>query len=182
MKTTPDPLENEAAEFSSLPNTMTCDFIRTLIENYRKNQMVSVKDKLGIDDAHAIHFDLATLKKFISDIETEAQKINPETAMEDLGIRFYYAAYPKAADWDIMANTLIGKECAEKHTLVMVPTIKRAGKNGESECCDFSPVNSGSYDNDEILARTTGPVLQGDLISQNHGTLSPPTTLTSELF
>jgi len=182
MKTTPDPLEAETAKTGAAPHTMPCTFIKTLVDNYRKNQLMSVKNTLGIDDAHAIHFDLATLKKFISDIESEAQKTDPAATAEDLGIRFYYAAYPKAADWDIMANTLIGEECAEKHTLVMVPTIKRADENGESSCCDFSPVNSGSSGSDKILAMTKGTALQGDLISQNHGTLSPPTTLTSELF
>ncbi len=181
MKTTPNPLGTETVKLGSASNTMACAFIKTLVDNYRKNQLMSVKNSMGIDDAHAIHFDLATLKKFISDIETEAQNTHPATTAEDLGIRFYYAAYPKATDWDIMADTPIGQEYAERHTLVMVPTIKRADEHGESLCYDFSPINSGS-NSGEILAMARGTGLQGDIISQNHGTLSPPNNIISELF
>ena len=180
MKKTPNPLKTKITKLNAAPNTMTCDFIKILIENYRKNQLRSVKEKMGIDDAHSIHFDLTTLKKFISDIETAAQQNNPEAKTEDLGIRFYYAAYPKAADWDIMAKTPIGVECAERHTLVMVPTLKKNGENGEPLCYDFSPTHSGG----EIIAMASarGTNLQGDLISQNHGTLSPPNNITAESF
>ncbi len=181
MKTKPNPLETEQVELSPTPNTMTCTFIKTLVDNYRKNQLMSVKDTMGIDDAHAIHFDLATLKKFISDVEAEARKSYPVATAEDLGIRFYYAAYPKVADWAVMADTPIGQEYAERHTLVMVPTIKRADENGESLCYDFSPINSGA-NTGEILAMARGTGLQGDIISQNHGTLSPPNNIISELF
>ncbi|OPH00404.1 hypothetical protein B2I21_00085, partial [Chryseobacterium mucoviscidosis] len=67
-------LEFESAESISNPNTLHCDLIRTLVENYRKNQLACINQNLGFDDAHSIHFDLATLKKFISDIENEALK------------------------------------------------------------------------------------------------------------
>ncbi|KAA0126626.1 hypothetical protein FY557_16440 [Chryseobacterium sp. SN22] len=181
MKTTSIPLQTETVKLDSAPNTMTCAFIKTLVDNYRKNQLMSVKNSMGIDDAHAIHFDLATLKKFISDIEVEAQNSHPAATAEDLGIRFYYAAYPKTADWDIMADTPIGQEYAERHTLVMVPTVKRADENGESLCYDFSPIGSGS-NSGEILAMAKGTGLQGDIISQNHGALSPPSDPKLELF
>lgn len=181
MKTTPDSLDTETVKPGAAPNTMTCDFIRALVDNYRTNQLISVKNSMGIDDAHAIHFDLATLKKFISDIEAEAQNTHPAATAEDLGIRFYYAAYPKAADWDIMADTPIGKECAEKHTLVMVPTVKIADEHGESLCYDFCPISSGS-NRSEIVAMAKGTGLQGNIISQNHGALSPPSDPKLELF
>ncbi|MDQ1163551.1 hypothetical protein QE422_003919 [Chryseobacterium sp. SORGH_AS 447] len=184
MKTKPNPLETETVELGTAPNTMNCDFIRTLIDNYRKNQLMSVKDTMGIDDAHAIHFDLATLKKFISDIEADAQKTHPKATPEDLGIRFYYAAYPKTADWDIMAGTPIGQEYAERHTLVMVPTVKREDENGESLCYDFSPINASTANTGEMIAMASarGTGSQGDLISQNHGSLSPPSDPKLELF
>ena len=182
MKTKPN-LDVETLEPISVPNTMTCNFIQTLINNYRSNHLVSIKDKLGFDDAHSIHFDLATIKKFISDIETETQKSNPGITDQDLGIRFYYAAYPKAIDWDIMADTPIGVEYAEKHTLVMVPTMKMADEQGEMLPYDFNPL--GSSNSDEVLAmasskNATDP--SEESLAQNHGTLIPPDSTKTELF
>jgi hypothetical protein len=177
-----DHLEVEALELSSEPNTMTCDFIQTLIDNYRKNHLLAVKDQLGIDDAHSIHFDLATLKKFISDIENETLKNNPNVTDQDLGIRFYYAAYPTVNNWSIMVNTPIGTEYAEKHTLVLVPTMKMEDEQGEMLSYDFNPLSTTGEG--EFLAmasaRTSG--LQGNVISQNHGTLNPPNDPKVEQF
>lgn len=180
METKPN-LNIETLELTSLPNTMSCEFIQTLINNYRNNHLAFVKDKLGIDDAHSIHFDLATLKKFISDIENETLKNSPNTTDQDLGIRFYYAAYPKADNWDIMSGTPIGTEYAERHTLVLVPTIKKEDENGEILSFDFNPLTNGGG---EFLAMSTSRTggLQGDVISQNHGNLIPPDNTVSESF
>jgi len=179
MKTKPN-LDFETLELNSVPNTMTCEFIQTLVDNYRKNHLIFVKDKLGIDDAHSIHFDLATLKKFISDIENETQKTNPTVTDQDLGIRFYYAAYPKAADWSIMANTPIGVEYAEKHTLVMVPTMKMEDEEGEMLSYDFNPLES---ENTMLaMASNKNSGLSGEIISQNHGNLIPPDSPKTESF
>ncbi|SEW38694.1 hypothetical protein SAMN05421841_2496 [Chryseobacterium wanjuense] len=180
MKTKPN-LDVDTLEAISVPNTMTCEFIQTLVNNYRNNHLVFVKDKLGIDDAHSIHFDLATLKKFISDIETETQKTNPGIADEDLGIRFYYAAYPKATDWEIMSGTPIGVEYAEKHTLVMVPTMKMEDEEGEMLPYDFNPLSSGSEGEFLAMASKTTD-LEGEIISQNHGNLVPPDSTKTESF
>ncbi|MDR6406487.1 MULTISPECIES: hypothetical protein [Chryseobacterium] len=176
-------LDVETLEPISVPNTMTSNFIQTLINNYRNNHLVSIKDKLGFDDAHSIHFDLPTLKKFISDIETETQKSNPTVTGEDLGIRFYYAAYPKTTDWEIMADTPIGVEYAQKHTLVMIPTMKMEDEEGEILPYDFNPLGSGN--SGEVLAMASSrnvndPAEQS--LAQNHGTLIPPDSTKTELF
>ncbi|SDQ30720.1 hypothetical protein SAMN05421664_1071 [Chryseobacterium soldanellicola] len=179
MKTKPI-LETETLELTSVPNTMTCDFIQKLVDNYRTNHLVSIKAKQGIDDAHSIHFDLPTLKKFISDIETETQKNNPAVTDQDLGIRFYYAAYPKATDWAIMADTPIGVEYAEKHTLVMVPTMKMEDEGGQMLSYDFNPLENDS----KILAMASSKNsgISGEVISQNHGNLIPPDSTKTESF
>ncbi|WP_027380237.1 hypothetical protein [Chryseobacterium daeguense] len=181
MKTKPN-LDVETLELSSVPSTLTCDFIQTLVNNYRNNHLKFVKDTIGVDDAHSIHFDLATLKKFISDIETETQKVNPNVPAEDLGIRFYYAAYPKADNWDIMQNTPIGLEYAEKHTLVMIPTMKMEEEDGEYLPYDFNPISSAG--SGQVLAmassRSGEPAEQS--LAQNHGTLIPPDSTKTELF
>ncbi len=162
------------------PNTMAQNLIQNLVNNYRNNQLISVKDKMGIDDAHSIHFDLATLKKFIADIETLASANNPETNPEDLGIRFYYAAYPKVANWDVMNGMPIGTEYAEKHTLVMIPTIKRRDENGEMLSYDFNPMNGTGEMLAMASARNAGAGC--DVVCQNHGALIPPDSTKTELF
>lgn len=170
----------ETLDLNLPPNTMAQDLIQTLVNNYRNNQLVSVKDKMGIDDAHSIHFDLPTLKKFIADIETLASANSPETKTEDLGIRFYYAAYPNVGNWEIMSGMPIGTEYAEKHTLVMIPTMKRQDEKGEMLSYDFNPMNG----NGEMLAmasaRNAGAAC--DVICQNHGALIPPDSTKTELF
>ncbi len=181
MKTKPN-LNAETLEVTSVPNTMSCDFIQTLVNNYRNNHLAFVKDRLGIDDAHSIHFDLATLKKFISDIETETKKNNPNTTDEDLGIRFYYAAYPKKDDWDIMRDTPIGAEYAERHTLVLVPTMKQEDENGDMLSYDFNPLSASDQGGVLAMASARNATLQGDIICQNHGSLNPPNDPKVETF
>ncbi|MDQ0591709.1 hypothetical protein QFZ37_000078 [Chryseobacterium ginsenosidimutans] len=175
-------LNGETLELASIPNTMTCNFIQTLVNNYRQNHMVSINNNLGIQDAHSIHFDLATLKKFISDIEIETKKSNPTITDKDLGIRFYYAAYPKAADWSIMANTPIGIGYAEKHTLVMVPTMKMEDETGELLSYDFNPLSTSGKG--EFLAMATNKTSDPneESLAQNHGNLIPPDSTKTESF
>ncbi|GAA4158024.1 hypothetical protein GCM10022217_18740 [Chryseobacterium ginsenosidimutans] len=175
-------LDVETLELNSVPNTMTCEFIQTLVDNYRKNHLVFVKDKLGIDDAHSIHFDLATLKKFISDIENETLKNNPNVTDQDLGIRFYYAAYPTVDNWSIMENTPIGTEYAERHTLVLVPTMKQEDENGEMLSYDFNPLSTSGEGEFLAMASARDSGLQGDVICQNHGNLVPPDSTKTESF
>lgn len=180
MKTKPIS-DAETLELTSVPNTMNYELIQTLVDNYRNNHLVAIKDKLDIDDAHSIHFSLATLKKFITDIETETQKNNLEVTEEDLGIRFYYAAYPTTENWSVMANTPIGTEYAERHTLVMIPTLKKEDENGDLLSYDFNPLE-GSEGEFMAMAsnKKSGP--SGEVMSQNHGTLSPPSTQVTESF
>jgi hypothetical protein len=160
------------------PNTMMQNFIQTLVNNYRNNQLKSVKDKMGIDDAHSIHFDLVTLKKFIADIELLAAANNPE----DLGIRFYYAAYPDLENWDVMNGTPIGREYAGKHTLVMIPTIKRQDENGEMLSYDFNPLTLSGDGNVLAMASAKNANSESEIVCQNHGALIPPDSTKTELF
>ncbi|QIY91169.1 hypothetical protein [Chryseobacterium gallinarum] len=164
------------------PGTMSNTLIRNLVGNYRQNHMSAIKNSMGIDDAHSIWFDLPKLKRFISMIEEEAGKINPETTEEDLGIRFYYAAYPKAENWDIMATHPVDREYAEKHTLVMVPTLKKTSETGESLHYDFNPLSG----NGEVMAmaqKSRGLDDSDDIgIGENSGQLIPPKDSIVELF
>ncbi len=172
--------ETGTLDLNLSPNTMTHDLIQTLVNNYRNNQLASVKEKMGIDDAHSIHFDLKTLKKFIADIETLTSTNNPGANIEDLGIRFYYAAYPHVENWSIMSGTTVGKEYAGKHTLVMIPTMKRQDENGTMLSYDFNPSNTVDGQMLAMASRNAGA--QSDVICQNHGALIPPDTVKTESF
>lgn len=175
-------LNIETPELNSAPNTMSCEFIQTLINNYRNNHLAFVRDRLGIDDAHSIHFDLDTLKKFISDIENETRKNAPNITDQDLGIRFYYAAYPKKEDWDIMKESSIGPEYAERHTLVMVPTMMADDGEGNRLPYDFNPLSTTGEGELLAMASVRNSRLEGDIISQNHGVLNPPNNIKVETF
>lgn len=133
--------------------TLPVDLIQNLVDNYRNNQLDCINQNMAIDDAHSIWFDLPTLKNFIAEIETQAQTIDPNVPSADLGIRFYYAAYPQVPQQPIPSNY------AKRHTLVMIPTKKENGLN-----YDFNP-----FEEEKALAITGGLAL-----AQNHGDLVPP--------
>ncbi|SHM20523.1 hypothetical protein [Chryseobacterium polytrichastri] len=186
METTPD-FNEEAGKRAPGPNTMSSDFVQKLVDNYRNNQLGVINTKLEMEDAHSICFDLATLKKFISDIENEVQKVDTTITVNNLGVRFYYAAYPELKNWDIMENTAIEKTYAGKHTLVMIPTLKRKSEEGELLNYDFNPLDATSYnqnnnigEEEKVMALAKKPV--GPVFSQNHGSLAPPEIQIGESF
>lgn len=157
----------------SVSGEMSNELIKALIENYRQNQMIAINEAMGITDAHSIWFDLPKLKKFINQIEHEGRKIDPECTEEDLGIRFYYAAYPKIENWDIMESHPVPEEYSERHTLVMVPTLKKESEEGKTLHFDFNTLLKKNIQsaNFALSSKDTKPP-KG--IGENQGTLSPP--------
>ncbi|MFS4432110.1 hypothetical protein [Chryseobacterium sp. S90] len=158
------------------PGTMSNSLIQALIDNYRQNHLSAINTALGIQDAHSIWFDLPKLKNFIAKIEEEAAKVNPATSDEDLGIRFYYATYPKQENWSIMDSHPVPVEYAGKHTLVMIPTVKKASETGELVDFDFNPfhtVEGKSLALNAHKAKDKGEDPDTGL-GENSGTLIPP--------
>lgn len=155
---------------------------------------------LNADSVMAIRFDIPTLKKFIYHIEMEGKKQNRSS--QDLGIRIYYARYPKKATWKPGApfendlSDLLGNPITEqyefKHTLVMIPTIK----NGSIHQ-DYNPFETITYSSG-LTKATYGPldnegnsnkrlifalVPKGDdNLRQNHGELHPPYSTNGMTF
>lgn len=166
---------------------MSNNLIKNMIDNYRQNHLNAINDTLGIEDAHSIWFDLPKLKRFIEMVEQEAVKINPETTEEDLGIRFYYASYPKAENWGIMESHPVPKEYAEKHTLVLIPTLKRMDE-GEILHCDFNPLKTDGNDKVSLGLSTAkkggpdGPSDDDGTVGENSGTLIPPSPAMGESY
>lgn len=187
MKTKPI-LENPTLDTITSPNTMLTTFIQTLVDNYRNTQLTAINAGLGIDDAHSIWFDLGTLKKFVADIECEAQKVDANISENDLGVRFYYAAYPTVANWGQMANQTIEQEYAGKHTLVMVPTLRMEDELGEPLNYDFNPLDPATYsksnnpDTNKVMALSSDSSLLSDALAQNHGQLIPPSDPKVETY
>lgn len=173
MKTKITP-EDDASAAARGTNVIASDLVQTLINNYRNNQMNLVNKGLGITDSNSIWFDLPKLKNFITAMEDEIKNSNPDVSDEDMGIRFYYAAYPKSEEWDIMADHPVEKEYAERHTLVMIPTMKKADENGEMLDYDFNPSNGTSGKSMALFSKSKGSTFPDITFAENHGTLAPP--------
>ncbi len=138
------------------------ELIQSLVDNYRSNQLACINEGLGIEDAHSIWFDLVTLKKFIAEIEEASKNLETPVLEEDLGIRFYYAAYPE------VPQDPIPESCSKKHTLVLIPTKREDDLN-----YDFNP-----FENQESVLAVTGRMA----LAQNHGDLVPPGTTIVESY
>lgn len=166
------------------PGTMSNGLIQTLIDNYRQNHLNAINTNLGIDDAHSIWFDLPKLKSFIAKIEEEAAKVDPSASEEDLGIRFYYATYPKQENWSIMDSHPVPAEYAGKHTLVLIPTLKKADETGELIDYDFNPFQNTDSKPLALNTHSAKGIEQDDDtgLGENNGILVPPKTPLGESF
>lgn len=162
----PKKMNNQNDQNTGMNNTnvIPTQLIQNLVDNYRSNQLEAINQNLNLDDAHSIWFDLPTLKSFIAEIEDQAQSIDQNVTENDLGIRFYYAAYPEVPETSVPA------EYTKKHTLVLIPTKKKNDLD-----YDFNPLE----DTDSALA-VTG--LATDALAMNHGTLVPPKTSIVESY
>jgi len=145
-------------------NLIPTPLIQNLVDNYRSNQLEAINQDLNIEDAHSVWFDLPTLKSFVAEIEAQAKLFDQNVKDVDLGIRFYYAAYPAVPEPSVPT------EYANRHTLVMIPTKKMNNLN-----YDFNPFENKS----ESLA--VAGVLT-DALALNHGTLVPPSTSIVESY
>ncbi|RQO33129.1 hypothetical protein DBR39_23325 [Chryseobacterium sp. KBW03] len=179
------------------PGIMSNSLIQALIDNYRQNHLSAINTALGIQDAHSIWFDLPKLKNFIAKIEEEAAKVNPATSEADLGIRFYYATYPKQENWSMMDSHPVPVEYAGRHTLVMIPTVKKASETGELVDFDFNPFQTnGENSNLALNSRNItpsgnggdngngggGPLGDDTGLGENNGQLTPPKASLGELY
>ncbi len=186
------------------PSTLTTSLVRDMINQYRSNQYVAInnsRDSLG-PDAHSIWFDLDTIKKFIYHIERNVIK-NSTITDNKLGLRIYYAAYPKLSEFtnpynkDIafMATDPLKKQYATRHTLIMIPTIFNKDLNGD---VDFNPLdvttyngfvstitrkgentNEGEnqvepYQSPKYKPMALATASSSDIMARNHGNLIPP--------
>jgi hypothetical protein len=169
----------------SQSNTLKYQLVKNMIDNYRTNQLNSIQNSninAVENDAQAIWFDIETLKKFIADVESQTQN-NSNMTVNNLGIRFYYAAYPELNRWGTsgyeelsdLLNDPVTQLYEKKHTLIMIPTI-----NVEGIDKDFNPMDKNTYEgfnstinnsNYQIMSVSNSTL---STTAKNHGVLFPP--------
>ncbi|MNK47550.1 hypothetical protein D3C87_663620 [compost metagenome] len=175
------------------PNTMDPAIIQQMVDNYRNNHLEAINRIMEIKDAHSVSFGLKTLKKFIGDIEFYAKKVDPRIADGALGIRFYYAAYPKANEWGGFENEKeIGKDYAQRHTLIMIPTLKKKASNGAYLDYDFNPLDRSTFPIKErskeqpvtlmAMSSDSSDGQSREVMAQNHGQTIPPADSAIESY
>ncbi len=142
--------------------------IENLVDYYKTHQLYSIENSVKFPmafDATAALFSLEQLKDFIATIEEEVAK-HPKTPVNNIGIRFYYAAYPETSNWhgeNYEALETVDTEYAKLHTLIAVPTMEIDGIS-----YDFDPSDVNTYQGQ----KPTGKGIA--IMAENHGVLFPP--------
>ncbi|MBY0485627.1 MAG: hypothetical protein K2P85_00310 [Flavobacteriaceae bacterium] len=188
------------------PAMLTTELVKSMVVKYdsvQLNNIQSATTNAVPRDARAIWFDLETLKKFMYHIEHNVSKNYTLSRNKKIGVRIYYAAYPKNQKMKEMAssqadpNFSYNPNYENLHTLVMIPTI--TGEDGINY--DFNPLDATTYSgfvnmdkkniysfinsNYSILslgtssnptATVNGTSQSGtnNISARNHGMLSPP--------
>lgn len=182
-------------------NQLSAGLVHNVTEGYDLRQGHFIKDHPAsnlLNDARAIWFDLEILKAFIYNLEMNTRNNDPAVSSQDLGLRLYYASYPEAsvntdpskvrpiwgdfAELDPLDN--MGYESL--HTLVMIPTIRKGGKDLDFNPLQFDTYAGGLMDTKKYTnSKTNGNNPVSGLMgipnstragAQNHGSLYPPQT------
>ncbi|MCZ8196146.1 MAG: hypothetical protein O9267_00900 [Flavobacterium sp.] len=188
------------------PPTLTTEMVKSMVTQYSGAQLNSIQtastNAVAVD-ARSIWFDLETLKEFLYQIEHNVNKNPTQGRDKELGVRIYYAAYPDNTKMRDLAATQTDPNFSynpayeKKHTLVMIPTIEKDGKNYDFNPLDvnsyigftnmkaggpYSP-NSSSYAT-LSLGTSANPLnpLPNPTIVRNHGILNPPATSSGMSF
>lgn len=158
--------------------------IRGMINNYRENQLTFINKNLPLEDAHSVWHSFTEIKNFISSVENESSKVNPDLIDADFGVRFYYAAYPQAEEFQKYGIYGVPDTYALRHTMIMIPTIKKHTDEGIQNF-DFNPLDASTYNisssaNNNPTVRMMamseiGAGTEGNQLAENHGSLIPPT-------
>lgn len=170
------------SEIITIPPTMNQNMVKEMVDNYRNNQLVAINEKLQMDDSYSVSFNLGAINNFANSILNESKKVKPELTENDLGIRIYYAAYPQSEGMERFTKEGVAINYNMKHTIVMIPTIKRRDDNGETMDYDFNPLDketynrTTSYRTGELKMMSYGTTTGNDVMAMNNGQLIPPAT------
>ncbi len=151
-----------------MSQTINLDLVQEMVTNYKTKQYLSIiTNKINpmTFDAQSVRFNLASLKAFIETIETEVAS-HPQYDLQNLGIRFYFSAYPADDLWDQPGYEDIANlptQYEKLHTLIGIPAAEINGLD-----CDFDPLDVKTYNG-------TKPIGPGcAIMAENHGDLNPP--------
>ncbi|MEM6720528.1 MAG: hypothetical protein AAF611_14470 [Bacteroidota bacterium] len=180
------------------PSELPIDAIFKMTNQYRDNQLKWIQDRLKTKDARAVWFDLQTLKKFLYAIEHITKKNDRSISDERLGVCIYYGSYLEKDNEKYIGLTSDQSDnLARKHTVVMIPTIERDGKN-----YDYNPLDVATYEKElkyvksqtnytpasssTIIAlgatESANRIYNNSTIARNHGGLFPPRSTESLHF
>lgn len=159
-----------------IPGTLSGSTLRALSQLYlrdlAKSKVNYASDpETTINDAMSICFDLKKMKELIYRIERTACKSGCDDGKQ-LGIRFYYIKYPETVgpDGTYSDLRLVPEECANKHSIAMVPAYKDGDfwYDFEFEIPGKECKLSKASDNSKHI----GLIVLGD--GTNHGGIAPP--------
>ena len=189
-------------------NTLQVGLIHEMTKSYKENQLLTINQNnyfneptpgLTQGDARSIWFDLETLKAFIYQIEINAKNNADPVSSTELGVRIYYASYPdeiRRTLYDDLqpanGSYILPEDYEKRHTLVIIPTINREGRNVDFDPLDFrtyfeslgTGINISKYafgSQAQMLALTginKSPSNRSG--AQNHGGLRPPPPLDKD--
>jgi hypothetical protein len=157
-------------------HTLSMKLVEIMVTNYKNHQLKAIESSPSSPmafDATAAVFTLEQLKSFIKTIEEEVGK-HPDTRVENIGIRFYYAAYPAETfgqNQDTADIATVDPSYAKLHTLIAVPTTEIKGV-----ICDFDPYDKNTYSG----AKPSGTTVA--IMAENHGALVPPRSKVGQWF
>ncbi len=199
---------------SEPPSRLPIDLIYDMVDNYESHQLRAVNNLRdfnpikksnkfqGINDAQAIWFELEPLKKFLYHIESITAKNDTRISNKELGVHIYYTAYPtknnykdpkyENALFDNTTGYKVPDTYEKRHTLIMVPAIK---KKGNKYSFDYNPMDINTYSSgliDSTIYKRNSKLklmsldmvsdLEGDTYAKNHGGLFPPKKKEGLLF
>mgnify|MGYP005692705049 FL=1 len=82
-----------------------------------------------------------------------------------------------------MSSHPVPEQYAEKHTLVLIPTLKKENEDGELLDYDFSSLSDGDNDSIALALNTNSQNQLVDItIGENSGTLIPPSPLVGTSY
>lgn len=150
-------------------------------------RLVTQSNGNNVDDANSIWFPLDALKQFIWEIQKDTCGKACDGLPLELGVRIYYARYPKVDSVDVSGkevypdlNNIVSSEYENMHTAFLIPTYDSSGYQKDFDPRYFDPKNRCSFTtiNPDAwpAAKRILVLAPSNYTAKNHGGLCPPLT------
>ncbi|MCW3121403.1 MAG: hypothetical protein JWQ38_895 [Flavipsychrobacter sp.] len=173
-------------------NGLNADIAKTLIKNYTDNHLAVINSSTALtalrqpdspSDSRCVWYSLDTLKRFISEIESNTY-VKCNDISGDLGIRFYYGEYPAPDSelWGTPSMPVEYEPYAGMHTLMLTPTYNDGTKNVDFDPT-FAHMNGTPVPITEVFTMVgPAPLPSTNVLMMNHGHLTPPPFPTTGIY